>query len=103
MTKTGYVYFMASKNRTIYTDVTSNLERRGWEHKAQCQPGFSDRYRTDRIVYIAEFAHLDDALAWETSLKGKTRAKKVAMTEQRNPRWHDLAWNWYEALSGCAG
>ena len=94
--KPGYVYIMASKSRTIYIGVTSNLERRVWEHKTHYQPGFSDRYTTNRLVYIAEFARIDDALAWETSLKGKTRAKKIALIEERNPRWNDLAWNWYD-------
>jgi putative endonuclease len=94
--KTSYVYIMASRSRTIYTGVTSNLERRVWEHKTHYQPGFSDRYRTDRLVYIAEFEHIDDAFAWEKSIKGKTRAKKIALIEERNPRWNDLAWNWYD-------
>jgi putative endonuclease len=94
--KTGYVYIMASTSRTLYTGVTSNLERRVWEHKTHALRGFSDQYSTDRLVYIAEFARMDDAIAWEKAIKGKTRAKKIALIEERNPRWNDLAWNWYE-------
>ncbi|MGB7593056.1 MAG: GIY-YIG nuclease family protein, partial [Terriglobia bacterium] len=30
--KTCYVYIMASKSRTLYTGVTSNLERRVLQH-----------------------------------------------------------------------
>ena len=40
---------------------------------------------------------MDDAIAWEKALKGKTRAKKIALIEERNPRWNDLAWNWFDA------
>ena len=96
MTRPGYVYIMASKSRTNYTGVTSNLERRVWGHKIHYQPGFNDQYRTDRLVYIAEFARMDDALAWEKAIKGKTRAKKIALIEERNPRWNDLTWNCYD-------
>ena len=41
---------------------------------------------------------MDDAIAWEKSVKGKNRAKKLALIEEHNPRWNDLAWNWYDEL-----
>jgi predicted GIY-YIG superfamily endonuclease len=31
--KTYYVYMMANKSRTLYTGVTSNLERRVLQHR----------------------------------------------------------------------
>lgn len=91
----GYVYIMASFTRTIYVGVTSDLERRVWEHKTHFTEGFTKKYNTTKLVYIAEFARIDDAIAWEKALKGKTRAKKIPLIEERNPRWNDLAWNWY--------
>ena len=90
-----YVYIMASQSRTIYVGVTTDLERRVWEHRTHFLEGFSKRYDTTKLVYIAEFARLDDAIAWEKTLKGKTRAKKIALIEERNPPWDVLAWNWY--------
>ncbi len=93
--KNGYVYIMANNSRTTYVGVTSDLERRVWEHKTHAVEGFTSRYRLTRLVYIAEFSRTDDAIAWEKALKGKTRAKKVALIEEINPRWNDLAWNWY--------
>ncbi len=89
------VYIMASAARTIYVGVTSNLERRVWEHKTHAREGFTKDHDVTRLVYIAEFARMDDAIAWENSLNGKSRAKKTALIEERNPRWNDLAWNWY--------
>jgi putative endonuclease len=90
------VYIMASATRTIYVGVTSNLERRVWEHRTHVREGFTTDYHVTKLVYVAEFARMDDAIAWETSLKGKSRAKKIALIEETNPRWNDLAWNWYE-------
>jgi predicted GIY-YIG superfamily endonuclease len=94
--KAGYVYIMASASRTLYTGVTSNLERRVWEHKTHAFEGFSAKYRTTRLVYIAEFSRMDDAIAWEKAIKGKSRAKKIALIEEANPKWNDLAWNWFD-------
>jgi putative endonuclease len=93
--KTAYVYILASSTRTTYTGVTSNLERRVWEHKAHFREGFTKRYNVTRLVYVAEFEGMDDAIAWEKALKGKSRAKKAGLIEAQNPRWNDLAWNWY--------
>ncbi len=94
--KQGFVYIMASTTRTIYTGVTNDLGRRVWEHKNGVGGAFTKRYTVTRLVWFEEFARMDDAIAWEKALKGKTRAKKVALIEERNPRWNDLAWNWFE-------
>jgi len=93
--KSAYVYIMASASRTLYVGVTSNLERRVWEHKTHALAGFTKQYDVTRLVYIAEFSCIEDAIAWEKALKGKTRAKKLALIAEQNPRWNDLAWDWY--------
>ena len=93
--KHAFVYIMASDTRTIYTGVTSDLERRVWEHKTHFRDGFTEEHSVTKLVYIAEFARMADAIAWEKSVKGKSRAKKIALIEEKNPRWNDLAWNWY--------
>lgn len=94
--KPGYVYIMASATRTTYVGVTSNLERRVWEHKRHVRDGFTKDHNVTKLVYVAEFARMDDAIAWEKAVKGKTRARKWAMIAEHNPRWNDLAWNWYD-------
>jgi len=92
--KSAFVYVMANEQRTIYVGVTSNLERRVWEHKTHFRDGFTKRYNLTKLVYIAEFSGIEDAIAWEKSLKRKSRAKKLALFEEQNPRWNDLSWNW---------
>lgn len=87
---------MASVARTTYVGVTSNLERRVWEHKNHFRDGFTKDHNVTKLVYTAEFLQMDDAIAWEKALKGKSRAKKIALIQEKNPRWNDLAWNWFE-------
>ena len=77
--KAGYVYIMASATRTTYIGVTSDLDRRVWEHKAHYRDGFTKQHEVTKLVYIAEFERMDDAIAWEKAVKGKTRAKKWAL------------------------
>jgi len=94
--KTGFVYILASASRTIYVGVTSNLERRVWEHKSLFYAGFIKEHNVTKLVYIAEFPRIDDAIAWEKAIKGKARQKKIARIEAQNPRWNVLAWNWFD-------
>ena len=95
--KQAFVYIMASASRTIYIGVTSNLHGRVWQHKYQDTPGsFTARYACNKLVYFEPAPRMDDAIAEEKRLKGKNRAYKIALVESRNPRWNDLAWNWYQ-------
>jgi putative endonuclease len=80
----------------MYVGVTTNLERRVWEHKSKSIEGFTKRYALTKLVYIAEFGDIADAIAWEKALKGKSRLRKIGLVEEQNPRWNDLAWDWYD-------
>ena len=77
--KTSYVYIMASRSRTLYTGVTTNLERRVAEHKRHLLPGFTSRYRAERLVYFETWGHIRDAIQREKQIKGWRRSKKVAL------------------------
>ena len=96
MRKEPCVYIMANAHRTIYTGVTSDPSTRVWQHRNHVVEGFTKEHNRSRRLYIAEFDRMDDAIAWEKAVKGKSRAKKIALVEERNPRWNDLAWNWYD-------
>ena len=93
--KTSYVYIMASHSRPLYTGVTANLERRVAEHKSHLVPGFTSRYRIERLVYFETWGQIRGAIEREKEIKGWRRSKKVALVESQNPTWADLAEAWY--------
>ncbi len=93
--KTAFVYVMGSTTGTLYVGVTSNLERRVWEHKHHVNDGFTKRYNVTNLLFIEECSRMDDAIAREKQIKAWSRGKKLALIRDRNPRWNDLAWNWY--------
>ncbi|RYG62576.1 GIY-YIG nuclease family protein [bacterium] len=74
-----WVYILASDSKTLYIGVTGNLERRIFEHKQKVVPGFTARYGVSRLVYYAETNDPREAITYEKTLKGKSRAKKVAL------------------------
>jgi putative endonuclease len=82
---------MSSVSRTLYTGVTNDLERRVNEHKTGAVPGFTKRYRIDRLVYFQETDDIGAAIEAEKRIKGLLRAKKIALIEAENPSWRDLS------------
>ena len=98
--RTYCVYIMASRTCTLYVGVTSDLERRVFEHREKLVPGFTRRYGITRLVYYEDYGEVLEAIAREKQIKGWRRARKVDLIESTNPRWRDLSEGWYDDLSG---
>jgi putative endonuclease len=93
--KTYYVYIVGSKSRTLYTGVTSNLERRVFQHRGKVLPGFTARYNVNRLVYFDASGYVVAAIAREKQTKSWGRMKKIALIESANPDWKDLSDAWF--------
>jgi len=83
-----FVYIAKNRNRTLYTGVTNELERRQSEH-AEGRSGFTAKYRISRIVYYEAFYDINEAIAREKQIKGYRRSKKIALIESMTPDWKD--------------
>jgi putative endonuclease len=91
MAKTFFVYILASHRRTLYVGVTSDLRRRLGEHSTGQGDSFAHRYLVHRLVHVEICQRASDAIRREKQLKGWTRARKLALIEEANPEWRDLA------------
>ncbi|OGD69386.1 hypothetical protein A3I18_02405 [Candidatus Campbellbacteria bacterium RIFCSPLOWO2_02_FULL_35_11] len=90
--KTAYVYIMSSKkNGTIYTGVTSNLEKRVYEHKNNVVKGFTQKYNVHILVYYEFGENILSAIEREKQIKGGSRKNKIKLIEKDNPEWRDLS------------
>jgi putative endonuclease len=92
--KTYSVYFMSGRTRTLYVGVTNDIEQRVYEHRSKSVPGFTSKYRLDRLVYFEEHADIRAAIEREKQIKSWRREKKVALIESLNPGWRDLSLDW---------
>jgi putative endonuclease len=97
-----YVYIAASRSRTLYVGVTSNLHKRVWQHKNKTFGGFTARYNIDRLVYHEQFDDIRSAIDREKQLKRWSRPKKLWLIETMNPTWLDLSEGWYETAAAVA-
>jgi putative endonuclease len=90
-----HVYIMSNRSRTLYTGVTSNLAQRVYTHKQKSVPGFTSKYNITRLVYAEATDDVNAAIHREKQIKGRLRAKKIALIESLNPEWDDLSETWF--------
>ncbi len=95
MEKRYFVYIMAIRSLNLYIGVTNNLYRRTYQHKYKAFPGFTARYKIDRLVHVESFGDIRLAIAREKQIKGWRRDKKIALIKATNPAWQDLAETWF--------
>ena len=91
--RTFAVYILTNEYHTVlYTGVTNNLVRRMEEYRMNKDPGsFVARYNLTKLVYFDIVGSPSDAIAMEKRIKGWSRAKKIALITERNPKWEDLS------------
>jgi putative endonuclease len=68
--------------------------RRLSEHRLKGTPGFSKNHGLTKLVHVEEYASIDEARAREHSLKRWLRAWKLALVDENNSAWRDLAEDW---------
>lgn len=89
--RSGYVYLMANcQNGTIYLGVTSNLQKRSYEHRNGVADGFSKEHGCKLLVWYQAFDDLQEARRRELQMKKWRRAWKLELIERENPQWKDL-------------
>ena len=85
------VYILSNNAHTLYVGSTNDLIRRLAEHKHKTHANaFTARYTFDRCVHIEFVSDEIAARVREKQIKGWTRAKKIALIEEKNPNWIDV-------------
>jgi putative endonuclease len=92
---------VSNKTRsTLYIGVTNDLLLRIAQHRRGEISGFTRDCHCRHLVYGSHFRDIRDVIAWEKQLKGWRRSKKNAFVERDNPRWEDLAKDWFSKHGG---
>ena len=91
MVKQPCVYILASsRNGTLYVGVTSDLQKRVWEHKNNLVECFTKRYGVHILVWYELHDTMVSAITREKAIKEWKRQWKLQAIEQDNPTWRDL-------------
>lgn len=100
MEKTYYVYLLTNwNNKVMYVGVTSNLERRIYEHKNKLVEGFTKKYNVSKLVHFEITSDVMAAIEREKQIKKWRREKKNQLVIAMNPEWKDLSLEWGKDFS----
>ena len=78
MTNDYYVYILSNTTHsTFYIGVTSNLQKRIWEHKNKVIEGFTKKYNVNKLVYYEITNSIETAILREKQLKNWHRKWKL--------------------------
>ncbi|MEA3328403.1 MAG: GIY-YIG nuclease family protein [Candidatus Omnitrophota bacterium] len=87
----GYFYLMTNKTDTvIYAGVTSELQKRAYEHKQKTIEGFTKKYKINKLVYYEVFDDIENAILREKQIKAGSRRKKIDLIKSLNAEFKDL-------------
>jgi len=94
MAKTGYVYILSNKHRTVfYTGVTSDLLERVNQHRNGNGSAFTKKYNITELLFFDEFPTMYEAISAEKRVKKWRRSWKIDLIKTINPEMKDL---WFE-------
>ncbi|WP_097928309.1 GIY-YIG nuclease family protein [Monaibacterium marinum] len=89
-----YVYLLASRpHGALYLGSTNDLRRRVEQHRAGAIPGHTARYNIGTLVWFETHQTHHEAIVRERRIKKWRRDWKIALIQQHNPDWRDVAFD----------
>jgi len=81
---------MGNERPTIYTGVTSDIDKRVWQHKNNLVEGFTKKYNLHKLLYFEYFETIQQAIIREKQIKDMNRVQKLVLIKGMNPSLRDL-------------
>ena len=63
--------------------------------KRKLLQGFTYRYNIDQLLYYEDYGDVNMAISREKEIKNWRREKKLHLISRSNPKFSDLAEDWY--------
>jgi len=72
-----YVYLIECKDKTLYTGITTDVQRRFKEHSLGKGGAYTRSKKVERVLYTEQFKTRSEALKRESEIKSWNRQKKI--------------------------
>lgn len=80
-----YVYIIECTDDTLYTGITTDIQRRFKEHKDRKGGAYTRSKKVKKILYTEEFKTRSEAQKRESEIKGWRREKKLNLIKFGEP------------------
>ena len=77
-----YVYLIECGDKTLYTGITTDIQRRLKEHSLGKGGAYTRAKKVRRVLYTEQFRTRSDALKREAEIKGWHREKKLDLIKK---------------------
>ena len=78
-----YVYIIRCEDKSLYTGITNDLERRFKEHKNKTGGHYTSSHKVEKIVHTEKFKNRSEALKREAKIKSWRREKKIILINEK--------------------
>lgn len=74
-----YVYLIECEDKTIYTGITTDIQRRFKEHDSGKGGAYTRSKKVKKILHAEQFETRSQAQKREAEIKGWSRSKKLSL------------------------
>ncbi len=78
-----FVYILQCADETLYTGITTDVDRRLKEHQSKKGARYTRAHAATRVVYVESCADRSVATRREVAIKKMTRAQKLALVTSK--------------------
>ena len=76
-----YVYIIQCRGGTLYTGITTDIQRRFKEHNSGKGGAYTRSKKVERVLYVEQFETRSQAQKREAEIKSWRREKKLALVK----------------------
>ncbi len=77
-----YVYLIECGDKTLYTGITTDIQRRFKEHNLGKGGAYTKSKKVKKVLYTEQFSTRSGALKRESEIKSWRREKKLTLIKQ---------------------
>lgn len=79
------VYLIQCEDKSIYTGITTDMERRFQEHKDKIGGHYTRAHKVEKILHTEQFKNRSEASKREAEIKSWPREKKLKLIKNKKP------------------